>query len=385
MNKRMKKLTAVLLSAVMALSAAMPAAAESFTITNSYHWDGEKWVEFSSDTGSTISKTDRASLLKKLKSESGWVELEGSWYFVKDGEPVTGWLKDGGKWYYLDADGVMQTGWLNEGGVTYYLSGSGAMKTGWVQVEGSWYFFGGSGAMKTGWLQQGSKWYYLSPQNGVMATGTRTIGGKTHSFNSSGVGTGETAAATNPAGGIKNILNSAPLHPQYSVSDRLNKDVGKLMDAILTDDMDTYTKVRTVFDYMIENYTYGLSGLDILLNDEEMFALYFSGGTNEYMAVEILETGVGVCDNYSAAFAAVMRAIGLDCEVVYGVAYTTSGSGSGHAWTVITVNGTEYIFDPQIEQNIALRDGTVHYYRFGPTYASIPGRYDVSGYIPFLS
>ena len=320
MNKRMKKLTAVLLSAVMALSAAMPPAAESFTITNSYHWDGEKWVEFSSDTGSTISKTDRASLLKKLKSESGWVELEGSWYFVKDGEPVTGWLKDGGKWYYLDADGVMQTGWLNEGGVTYYLSGSGAMKTGWVQVEGSWYFFGGSGAMKTGWLQQGSTWYYLAPQNGVMATGTRTIGGKTHSFNSSGVWTGETAAATNPAGGIKNILNSAPLHPQYSVSDRLNKDVGKLMDAILTDDMDTYTKVRTVFDYMIENYTYGLSGLDILLNDEEMFALYFSGGTNEYMAVEILETGVGVCDNSSAAFAAVVRAIGLDGEAVYGVA-----------------------------------------------------------------
>ena len=53
-------------------------------------------------------------------------------------------------------------------------------------------------------------------------------------------------------------------------------------------------------------------------------------------------------------------------------------------WYVVNIGGTEYIFDPQIEQNIAQRDGVVHYYRFGVTYDSIPGRYAVSGYQDFL-
>ena len=42
----------------------------------------------------------------------------------------TGWVSNGGKWYYMDANGVMQTGWLQNGGSWYYLDGDGVMQTG---------------------------------------------------------------------------------------------------------------------------------------------------------------------------------------------------------------------------------------------------------------
>ena len=48
---------------------------------------------------------------------------------------------------------------------------------------------------------------------------------------------------------------------------------------------------------------------------------------------------------------------------------------TGHAWCVININGTEYVFDPQIDDNIA-RGGVIGYYRFCKTYDEIPGSYD---------
>lgn len=40
------------------------------------------------------------------------------------------------------------------------------MQTGWGQIDGSWYYFGGNGAMQTGWINDGKRNYYLKP-NGV--------------------------------------------------------------------------------------------------------------------------------------------------------------------------------------------------------------------------
>jgi glucan-binding YG repeat protein len=42
----------------------------------------------------------------------------------------TGWVKDDGKWYYLNSDGAMRTGWLTLNGKHYYLDSNGAMLTG---------------------------------------------------------------------------------------------------------------------------------------------------------------------------------------------------------------------------------------------------------------
>ncbi len=116
---------------------------------------------------------------------NGWFNIENAWYYYIEDEAQTGWLKDGGKWYFLDEDGVMQTGWIKDGSTWYYLNKSGAMATGWQQVGGKWYYLNSNGAMQTGWLKDGNNWYYLK-SNGSMATGWIKDGGKWYYLKSSG-------------------------------------------------------------------------------------------------------------------------------------------------------------------------------------------------------
>ena len=115
----------------------------------------------------------------------------GDWVYAdQDGALVSGWVRDGGQWYYLDPSSkVMKTGWLADGGSWYYLTGSGAMAIGWVNDGGTWYFLNASGKMATGWLNVGGAWYYLSP-SGVMLTGTQVINGRTYVFDANGIWVG---------------------------------------------------------------------------------------------------------------------------------------------------------------------------------------------------
>ena len=111
----------------------------------------------------------------------------GQWVYAdSDGALVSGWVKDGGQWYYLDpASHVMATGWVADGGSWYYLTGNGAMAIGWVNDGGTWYFLNASGKMATGWVKDRGTWYYLAP-SGAMLTGTHVINGRTYMFDDSG-------------------------------------------------------------------------------------------------------------------------------------------------------------------------------------------------------
>ncbi|MEZ7673180.1 S8 family serine peptidase [Pauljensenia sp. 20925_1_27] len=111
----------------------------------------------------------------------------GEWVYAdSDGALVSGWVKDGGQWYYLDpASHVMATGWVADRGSWYYLTGSGAMAIGWVKDGGTWYFLNASGKMATGWVKDRGTWYYLAP-SGAMLTGTHVINGRTYVFDDSG-------------------------------------------------------------------------------------------------------------------------------------------------------------------------------------------------------
>ena len=112
----------------------------------------------------------------------------GDWVYAdQDGALVSGWVRDGGQWYYLDPSSkVMKTGWLADGGSWYYLTASGAMATGWVNDGGTWYYLNASGKMATGWVNDGGAWYYLGP-DGAMFTGTHVINGRTYVFDANGV------------------------------------------------------------------------------------------------------------------------------------------------------------------------------------------------------
>ena len=111
----------------------------------------------------------------------------GDWVYAdQDGALVSGWVRDGGQWYYLDPTSkAMVTGWVADGGSWYYLTGSGAMAIGWVNDGGTWYYLNASGKMATGWVKDRGTWYYLSP-SGAMVTGTHVINGRTYVFDDSG-------------------------------------------------------------------------------------------------------------------------------------------------------------------------------------------------------
>ena len=80
----------------------------------------------------------------------------------------------------------MQTGWVYVGGKYYYMNKDGVMQTGWQPISEKWYYFNADGSMKTGWMQSGSVWYYFQ-SDGSMATSDIEIDGKTNRFDSNGV------------------------------------------------------------------------------------------------------------------------------------------------------------------------------------------------------
>ncbi|WP_223592236.1 hypothetical protein [Neobacillus bataviensis] len=122
-------------------------------------------------------EADTFNLYTQSWNITGWSQFDYNWNYFdpKTFKKRTGWLLDGGKWYFLDANGIMKTGWVAVSGKWYYFNGSGSMKTGWLLDGGKWYYLNTSGAMAKGWLLINKKWYYFYP-SGEMAKNT-VIGG----------------------------------------------------------------------------------------------------------------------------------------------------------------------------------------------------------------
>lgn len=162
------------------------------------------------------------------------------------------------------------------------------------------------------------------------------------------------------------VLNSAQLTPTMTGFEPCDRIVLDTLSQITTPEMSTYEKVLTCYDWLIDNCRYGyLSEFTEPSFPEE------EGATR---AMDMLIYKIGACDDYSCAFAAMTRALGLNCYTVYGQTSTASGGYTGHIWTVIKIDGVEYVFDPQVEDNIA-KGGAVYYYRFCKTYDEVYENY----------
>lgn len=79
----------------------------------------------------------------------GWVKNDGKWYYI---DPVEkhfkiGWLESNNNWYYMNNDGSMKTGWLNDNNHTYYLNEKGEMVKGKVNIDGKEYNFNNKGEL----------------------------------------------------------------------------------------------------------------------------------------------------------------------------------------------------------------------------------------------
>lgn len=112
----------------------------------------------------------------------GWIQkTNGRWQFLRNGKPVEhDWVKDNGKWYYLDKFGDMHSGgWYHLKGSWYYFNHSGEMNEGWLYYNKKWYYnIPGSGAMAYEWVQDGEKWYYLQGDGTMKASTWFEVGRK---------------------------------------------------------------------------------------------------------------------------------------------------------------------------------------------------------------
>jgi hypothetical protein len=162
-------------------------------------------------------------------------------------------------------------------------------------------------------------------------------------------------------GGLRDTLDSIPLQPMQATGDQeLDNLLNSLIPQIISDDMDTHDKLRACYDYIINHTEYGADS---------------HCGDSYDMAYGVLADGIGVCDQYSAAFAVMARKIGLPMCTVGGETHKSDGSFTPHAWCQMDYNGTTYVFDPEVEDVIAGSNGGIMYIRFGGTSDQLAGKY----------
>ena len=132
--------------------------------------------------------------------------------------------------------------------------------------------------------------------------------------------------------------------------------------------MSTYEKVKVCYDYLINECEYDKNKPAVFQSFDDMgYGLMIN-------AYDMLKDHKGVCHHYAAAFVALTRYIGLESYYQLGETHKASGGYTGHTWAVIIIDGTEYVFDPQVEDNIA-NGGEIKYQRFCKTYDQVKDKY----------
>lgn len=103
------------------------------------------------------------------------------------------------------------------------------------------------------------------------------------------------------------------------------KQINKILDSVITDDMTDREKIKAVHDYMCENYAYA----DPV--DEETDHTFYA----------MLDDGTGVCQAYASLFHTMMLTLGIDSELVVGESCKTAWGSvrEAHMWNKVVLDG----------------------------------------------
>lgn len=172
----------------------------------------------------------------------------------------------------------------------------------------------------------------------------------------------------------KELLNHVELHPQRTGY----AEVDALMESILApyNDRDTYTKVKNAYVWLIRNVNYSW---DPYSQDyapaydcfDVIHELTYEEGLQESAPFEIVNRAYhamafhkGVCYDYAAAMALLLRYIGIDAFVHTGTFLLEDSNRTPchHGWTEMLIDGKYYVIDPQREYRLASNGyGTIYY------------------------
>lgn len=186
-----------------------------------------------------------------------------------------------------------------------------------------------------------------------------TVGGEVETTSSDDVTTEAptpevTEAPTEPYVGAWTLLSTAKLAPTQSGYPELDTLINELLAQIITDDMNGYKKAWACYEYLIDNITYS-RGMEA---NTGMFSTSdpATTPTEVLWATDLLNSGMGCCYHYSAAYVYILRAIGFEAHLVSGNVPAYGGGVTPHCWLYVTIDGVNYIFDPDLDMNYYTRE-----------------------------
>ena len=160
------------------------------------------------------------------------------------------------------------------------------------------------------------------------------------------------APAAQAKASLQATLNSVKLKP---ISTGNSKYDAKL--AAITGTGSTYERVLRGYTWLAQNMTY-----------VKKAPLDNTGNYWLDMAYAPLFTGRGSCKNYSAATYYMLRYIGLPgVQRLAGYVMNRNGKIQYHKWNVVTLGGSIYLVDAQIESSAYARSGRMSYTYFFKT------------------
>ena len=137
-----------------------------------------------------------------MVEKNGWILIDhwnaGKVWLYGNGDgtvKVSQWIKDAGRWYYVDEYGAMiESSIHEENGKIYVFDSTGVMieRNGWISIDHwnagkVWLYGNGDGTVKVSqWIKDGGKWYYLDINGVMIKDSVYTIDGEQYLFDSTG-------------------------------------------------------------------------------------------------------------------------------------------------------------------------------------------------------
>ena len=104
-----------------------------------------------------------------------------------------------------------------------------------------------------------------------------------------------------------------------------------------------YKKIKAIHNYLVKNIEY-----DQNHTSKETYSLYGALIDNRC-----------VCEGYAKAFKYLVNSVGIDCELVRGVATNSSGISESHVWNAVYLENNWYYVDVTWDDPIIIGNGVV--------------------------
>ncbi len=146
---------------------------------------------------------------------------------------------------------------------------------------------------------------------------------------------------------LKDAINSTPLNPIITRYDKVDSQVGAIINSIITPGMSNYDKLVAIYNYMIQNTVYYTGDIEYSINNMKRevgyLHYYYSDMLLLFQGLDVLENKSGVCFNYSALLLTLGRRVGFDIYTVNAI----NNEGGAHTFNVVQAGGNYYILDSQ--------------------------------------